>query len=95
MTNEEAVLVLKDFFCSVVNLGQRSGKMALREAFSMAIAALEREGTDGCENCDYSDRTEFESPCNKCKNNFRNYWRSSHERINRFLATNDGDNGFV
>ena len=46
------------------------------EAIDMAIKELERQDADGCVNCKYVDKEEWEPPCCKCSRCCKDYWRA-------------------
>ena len=32
--------------------------------------------SDGCKGCKYEDKEEWEEPCRRCKNSYKNMWRA-------------------
>lgn len=51
------------------------GEDEASKALDMAIEALKREDHDGCDGCRYEANDEYMTPCNKCKQNYKDEYK--------------------
>ncbi|MBQ3322353.1 MAG: hypothetical protein IJH05_05880 [Firmicutes bacterium] len=77
--NHEAILKLERFRDSLDSLSER----VLIETCDIAINALTREFSDGCDGCAFTDTEEWEMPCARCRRNSKDYYRATIDRRNR------------
>ena len=48
----------------------------LLEQLKTIIESLE---SDGCDECAFEDKEEWEEPCRRCKRNHQDYWRKGEQ----------------
>lgn len=47
---------------------------------NLVQARIDAENADGCEECAFEDRDEWEMPCKQCKRACKDYWRPKDEQ---------------
>jgi uncharacterized paraquat-inducible protein A len=47
-----------------------------QRAIDEAANAIRREDADGCTDCKFEAKEEWEPPCDRCKRNYKDYWRA-------------------
>lgn len=70
MTREEAIRFIEqsDLFWNMATEKER-------EALDIAIESLSVDSNhDGCDGCRYEQNTEYEYPCNECKQTYKDMW---------------------
>ena len=77
MTEYETILQLKNLreHCRVFSEGGEIWRKDIK-ALDNAIKILERQLADGCLECAFTGKEEWEMPCCKCKRGCKDYWRA-------------------
>lgn len=80
MTREEAIRIIETVFQD--EYVYKYYDSITHQALDMAIEALKREDHDGCDGCKYEANDEYMTPCNKCKQNYKDEYKPmpNHDR---------------
>ena len=89
MTKQEAIEILEE-------TGFVAHSMTdVDTALDMAIEALKREDHDGCDGCKYEANDEYMTPCNKCKQNYKDEYKPMPEHDREWIIGCIKHDGFV
>lgn len=81
MTEYETISQMKKLreHCRAFSSGEESIWQEDIEALGNAIKIIERQLADGCLECAFTSKEEWEMPCVKCKRGSMDYWRAKNE----------------
>ena len=68
-------LVELEYLLEVKNKAEKGLWDSTLRAVGEAVNAIRREDADGCTDCKFETKEEWEPPCDRCRRSCKDYWR--------------------